>query len=115
VDVAAQPVELGYGDRRRPALPAGRGERITEFRATIERIGALAALDLDKLVGDLEALGFGEATNRSALGVESESGSALLAGRNPEIGDERLRQMRPLPLRGRRRPDDGLGFLRGGS
>ena len=95
MDVAAEPVELGDGDRRSPTLPAGRGERITEFRAPLERVRALAALDLDELGGDFEALGFGEAVNSSTLSVEPEPGSALLAGRNPEIGDERLRQMRP--------------------
>ena len=60
VHVAAEPVELGDRDRRAPALAAGLGERVTEFRAPLERVSALARFDLDMLGDDLEALGLGE-------------------------------------------------------
>jgi hypothetical protein len=37
-----------------------------------ERVGALACLDLGKLGHDLETLGFGEAGDGGALGVQAE-------------------------------------------
>ena len=58
--------------------------------AAVERVSALARLDLRQLGGDGEALGLGEAGDGGALGVEPEAGAALLAGRDPVVGDERF-------------------------
>jgi hypothetical protein len=65
---ARQPVELGDNDRRPPAPTARLGQCGGELWAAIERIGALAAFDLDELGGDLEAFNRGEAANRLSLG-----------------------------------------------
>ncbi len=42
-------------------MPASFGQGGGELRAAVERVGALARLDLRELGGDLEALGLGEA------------------------------------------------------
>ena len=71
-DVARQPIELGDGDRRPFAVLAGLGQRGDELGAAIERVGALARLDLDELGDDLEPLDLGEAGDGGALGVHAE-------------------------------------------
>ena len=90
-DVAAQSIELSDGDRRPFAVTAGLGQCGGELRAAVERVRALARLDLSELGGDLEALGLGEAGDGGALGVEPEPRAALLARADPVVGDERLR------------------------
>ena len=42
----------------------------SEIRALVERVGALARLDLGELGGDLEALDLGEAGDGRALGAK---------------------------------------------
>ena len=42
-----EPVELGDGDRARLPVAAGLGQGGGELRAAVERVGALARLDLD--------------------------------------------------------------------
>ncbi len=59
--VTREPVELCYGDRARLSVAAGASQGGGELRAAVERVGALARLDLRELGGDLEALGLGEA------------------------------------------------------
>ena len=58
--VARQAIQLGDDDRRPPALPAGLGERISEFRTAIERVRAFARFDLDMFGDDLETFGLGK-------------------------------------------------------
>ena len=86
-DVAAQPVELGDGDLALGLLR--RLQRGLQLRPAVERIGALAGLDLGELGDDLEAFGLGEGGDGLALRFEAEAGAALLLGRDAVIGDER--------------------------
>ena len=44
--VAREPVELGDGDRARLSVAAGASQGGGELRAAVERVGALARLDL---------------------------------------------------------------------
>ncbi len=85
MNVTREPVELGDGDRARLPVAAGASQGGGELRAAVERIGALARLDLSELGGDLEALGLGEAGDGGALGVEPEPRAALLSRRDPKI------------------------------
>jgi hypothetical protein len=50
--ISAEPVQFGYCDRRPLALPAGLGQRGGELSTTVERISALAGLDLGQLGDD---------------------------------------------------------------
>ena len=93
--VAREPIELGDGDGRL-ALPAGLGQCGGELRAAIERVGALARLDLDELGDDLEPLGLGEPGDGGALGVNAEPGAALLASADP-VGREASFRLFLLP------------------
>jgi hypothetical protein len=68
---------------------AGVLERRGQLGPEIERVCALAGLCFDALVNDGEALGFGEAANRFALGLEAEAGFGLLAGGDAQVGDDR--------------------------
>ena len=85
MNVTREPVELGDGDRARLSVAAGAGQGGGELRAAVERVGALARLDLSELGGDLEALGLGEAGDGGALSVNAKPRAALLAGADPEI------------------------------
>ena len=70
-DVAREAVELGHDDR---ALRLARcGQRGCQLRSAIERIGALAGLDLGELVQDGDALGFGEAGDCGSLGFDAQA------------------------------------------
>ena len=84
-----EPIELGDGNGRL-ALPAGLGQGGGELRAAVERVGALARLDLSEFGGDLETLSLGKAGDGGALGVEPEPRAALLASADPVVGDEGL-------------------------
>ena len=69
MNVAAEPVQLGDRDRALETL--GLGQRGSQLRAAIERVGTFAGLDLDELTGQLEALGLGKPGNRLALRFQS--------------------------------------------
>ena len=71
--IAREPVELCYGDGARLPVAAGASQGGGELRAAVERVGALARLDLDMLGDDLEALGGGEPGDGSALRVTAEA------------------------------------------
>jgi hypothetical protein len=62
VHVAAQPVELG--DQHRALAPLRPGERRGELRPPVERVSALAGLDLGVGAGQGEPLAGNEARNR---------------------------------------------------
>ena len=85
MNVAGKPVELG--DRDRALVLLGLGQRRRQLRALVERIGALAGLDLDELSHDFEALGLGKPGNGGALRFKTKAGLGLLAGGNADIGD----------------------------
>ena len=73
-DIARQPIELGDNDRAYALASAV--ERGRQLRTPIERISALASLDLDILAGDLQTLGLSEAlsvTRRPATPSRSPS------------------------------------------
>src|SRR5271166_583807 len=89
-DIAAEPIELGDGDWTEFPMPASCGQGGGELRAAIERVRALARLDLDMLGDDLKVLGLGEAGDGGALGVNAEPRAALLASANPVVSDQRL-------------------------
>jgi hypothetical protein len=54
MNIAAQPIELRNNNRALTLSCVS--ERVSELRAPIEGVGALAGLDLDELAGKLEAL-----------------------------------------------------------
>ena len=84
-DVAGEAVELGHHDR---ALCLARcGQRCGELRAAVERVGALAGLDLGELVKDGDALGFGKAGDRGSLGLDAQARSTLPLCRNAVVGN----------------------------
>ncbi len=89
MDVPAEAIELGNRDGAF-TVPAGLGESGGELRAALDRVGALAGLDLDELADDLVTLGGCESGNRGALGIDPETRAALLASADPEVGDQRL-------------------------
>ena len=53
-------------------------QRRLQLWSAVERVGALAGLDLGELGDDLEALGRGKGGNGLALGFEAQAGTALL-------------------------------------
>jgi hypothetical protein len=76
--VAGQAIELG-DDNGALAITCGR-KGCSQLRASVERIGSLAALCLDKLGCEFEALGFGKAVNRFTLGINAEPRAPLPFG-----------------------------------
>ena len=54
-------------------------ERVGEFGPAVERVGALAGLDLDMLGKEIDPLGRGEALDRVALCVDPETACGLAA------------------------------------
>ena len=87
MDVSAQPIELRNRDGAF-TVPAGLGERDGELRAALDRVRALAGLDLDEFADDLVTLDIREPGDRVALGVDPETRAALLASADP---DHRMR------------------------
>ena len=91
MDVARQPVELRDGDRgsrARALWPARRRAGVP-----VQRVASLAALDLDELGRDLEALGGGEPGDGLALRLDPKTGAPLLVGQSPvEIPRSTLRR-----------------------
>ncbi len=79
MNIAAEPVELGDGDRAMLPILAGLFQGGVEFGAAIECVGAFSRLDLDMLGDDIEALGGGGPRDGRALGVNAEPAAALLA------------------------------------
>ena len=91
-DVAGEAIELGDDDR---ALGYARGsKRCGELWPAIERIRAFAALDLDELLEEGDALGFGKAGDGGSLGFDAEAGAALPLGGDAVIGDGGVHQYR---------------------
>ena len=62
-------------------------ERGGELRPAVERVGALAGLDLGEGLDQVEALGLGEAGERGLLRLEAKAGAALAGGRYAGVGD----------------------------
>ena len=87
-DIAGEPVELGDDDGA--LADSGRGQRGGELRAPIERIAALAGLDLGELAEEGESFAFGEAGDHGSLGLDSEPGAALPGGGDAIVGDCRF-------------------------
>ena len=80
-------IELGDDDRRSLATALGGVQRRSELRATVERVGAFAGLDLGEGLQEVESLGFGETGERGLLRFEAETGAALTLGRNAGVSD----------------------------
>ena len=85
VNVTGQAVEL-RDDNRGLELPGG-GQGGGELRPAIERVGALARLDLAEGLGQGVAFGLGKAGERGLLRFEAEAGASLAGGRNAGVGD----------------------------
>jgi hypothetical protein len=100
-DIATQPIELCDHDRALLPVSARFGQGGAKLRAAVERVGALARLDLSELGGDLEALSLGEAGDGGALGVEPEPRAALFASArcsrtlSPRRADRAIRRRTP--------------------
>ena len=69
--IAAEPVELGDGDRA--FAFAGVLERRRELRPAVERVDAFARFDLDALVDNREALGLSESCDGFTLRLDAEA------------------------------------------
>ncbi len=69
-DVAREPVELGDDDRAFAGATGGQSRG--ELGPPIQRVRALACLDLDELGGELESLGLRKALDGYFLGFDSE-------------------------------------------
>ena len=81
------------------------GEGGSQLWPAIERVRALAALCLDELGRDLEALSLCKAGDSLALGVDPEAGLPLSLGGDAVVGDSRLHDQTAyhrLPFGGRR-------------
>jgi hypothetical protein len=85
-DVAAQPIQLRDDDRRLDL--ARRRECCGQPRPTLERVGALAGLNLDELGDDVEALGRGKGRDRLALRLEPEARASLAGGADADVADD---------------------------
>jgi hypothetical protein len=68
MNVAAEPIQLGYGDLTLELLGSGKGG--LELRAAVECIGALAGFDLNELSGQLQPFSLCELPKYLALGFE---------------------------------------------
>ena len=84
-DIAAETVELGHQDRRLELV--GGLERSRELGPAIQRISALAGLDLFKGLDQVVALCFSEPGECRLLCFKTQAGFALLSGRYPGVGD----------------------------
>ena len=82
MNVAREAIELGNRDGAFTALP-GLGEGCGDLRAAFERVGTLAGFDLDEFADELVTLDGGEPGDGGALGVDPETGAALLASADP--------------------------------
>jgi hypothetical protein len=85
---AAEPIE--FRDDDRAFQPAGQLESRGKLRPAVERVSALASLDLGESIYDVAALCFGEPGNSIALSFEAKPRGALLLGADPDIGDDLL-------------------------
>jgi len=87
---AAEAIELENRDGA-SHVPAGLGERDGELRAALDRVRALASLDLDEFVDDPIAVTRGEPGDGGPLRVHPETRAALPARvGNSEVGDPRV-------------------------
>ena len=93
VHVAGQAVEL-RDDNRRLELPGG-GQSSRELRPAIERVSALACLDLAEGLGQVVALDLGEASERRDLSFKAKTRAALLRGRDPGVDDGDFHDLDP--------------------
>ena len=78
MDIAAEPIQLGYDNRA--LAPLCLGERRGQLRAAIKGVGAFAALNFDMLAGKLQAFSLGESANSLALRLKAEAGSSTCGG-----------------------------------
>jgi hypothetical protein len=94
MDIAAQAIELRNQDRRFRLL--GGLEHCGELRPAIERISALARLDLLERLHQPETLGLGEAGQRGLLRFHAQAGLGLLSRGNPDVGDSVFHGATPI-------------------
>ena len=71
----------------------GGGDRRLELRASVERVRALAGLNLDEFLRGLEVFQFGERAYPRALRFDAQARAALAFGRHADIGDNRLQSV----------------------
>jgi hypothetical protein len=84
--VSRQAIELG--DRHWRLEPLRRLQGRVQLRPAVQRVAALARLDLGELGDDIEALRGGEGGNGGALGLEAQAGPTLLLGGHAMIGND---------------------------
>jgi hypothetical protein len=85
MDVATEPVQLGHDDRRLVLLRFL--ERRRQLWPTIERIGALAGLNLFEGLDQVVAFGLREACQSRLLGLQTKTRFALPCRRYADVGD----------------------------
>jgi integrase len=78
MDIAAEPIE--FRDDDRALQPAGYLESRGKLLPAVERVSALASLDLGESLYDVAALGSGKPGDGIALGLEVKPRAALLLG-----------------------------------
>ena len=83
-DIAPKAVELGHDDGRLEL--AGVRQRGGKLGTAVERIVALAGLDLGVVARDVEPMLRAERSNCGFLGLKSQAGLALLDGADPGVG-----------------------------
>lgn len=68
-------------------MTAALGERGGELRPALDRVRAFARFDLNELGDDVITLASREPGDGGALRVDPKTPAALLARRDPEVGD----------------------------
>ena len=86
--VTREAIELGDDDGTLAATRDGKG--FGQLWAPVERVGALAALCLDKLGCEFEAFSLRKALDGISLGIDAEARAPLSFGGDAVIGDSRL-------------------------
>ena len=102
-DVAREPIELGDDDGATRLLRGGQSRR--KLRPALQRIGALARLDLDELARDGETLAFAELGDGPTLRFQAQAGAALPSSRHADVGNRRSGQLNAPNCNSRQFPD----------